>query len=162
MPVMISLLDLIPLDEKKKFWPDTFRHICGNIEQQIDPTVRPDVLNDIDDTMPTPVEAHTEGEEPKKKPELKPFDRTPMHAMVDWCKENDEPWLERAARFLCKHQGIMAERYRASYGDTRYWRFVDKTMPDRWKYLSGTESSFAALFAVLATEIKKRIEEIDA
>lgn len=160
MPVTIPLLDLVLLDDSRKFWPDEFRAMTANIEQEIDPACKPEIMEDLEDSPPVVVEIDKPKEAKPKK--TGPFDRTPVGALADWLKENDEPWLERAARFLVRHQNITIKRQH-SYGKDYYWKFSDDSMPDRWKYLSFTNSpeSFAALLACLAKEIRKRIEEIE-
>lgn len=155
--IQIYLHELAKIDGTKKYWPADFRALCAAIEHAIDPRSKPVELDEFGDKIEPPEVAEEKDAPTPPLPDWT-FDRTPVSALADWCQENDEPWLEKAARFLLKHRGVRIER-RHTYGTSYSWRFLDSSMPDRWKYISG-EESFACLLAHLAAEIKKRIEEI--
>jgi hypothetical protein len=90
--------------------------------------------------------------------EADPAERTPLHALNDWCKENAEPWLGKAARFIVKHDLKMTTD--TSYGNYRYWKFEE--LPNGW-YVSCDldRKSVAGLLAELAHLIQKKTEELE-
>ncbi len=90
-----------------------------------------------------------------------PFDRTPIGALADWCKENDEPWLERACRFFVKNPDIIVARKASSWSaETFYYEFEAGTLPGKFKIYTSGCSTFALLLCKLAEEIQERLEAI--
>lgn len=158
--IQIYLHNLMELDPPKHFIPTEPRTICRGIELDIAPECADDEERELRG-LPAISTEPVEGEkpEPKKDPIHVPFDKTPLGVLADWCKENDETWLERACRFIVKRPEIVIYLRRA-YGNTYYWAFLDESMPDRWRYID-SDKSVLGLLCTLAREIEKRTRELE-
>lgn len=158
--IKLYLHQLIRLDptNEHKYWPETFTHMVACIEENLKPKKKPDaeaakeLAEDIGEDAPAP------RPEPAEQPKPGTFDRTPVLALIDWCKDNDEPWMEKAFRFLDKHRTIRI-KHELRYGDDRY-EFESRTMPERWRSISNYDKGLAILFAKLAEEIEERFNDL--
>lgn len=143
--------------------PHDFAAMCRTIECQVCPAVdkkkdmgdAEETLEDLGEEMPA---KPADGRDPKKTDN--PFDRTILIALGEFVHEGGEepdPWLERACKLLIRHPEIRIERYHW-YSSEYHWRFVPKTMPERWSGFNPSGAfTVAALLAYLAVEIRERL-----
>lgn len=144
----------------KALWlmiPENVRNICAAMSEDIDPTLKPRsreeaalTLEDLGETAPPPPEPREKGE----------FDRTPLGALADWCQSHDEPWLEKACRFILRHPDIRVARY-SYYSGCWRWKFVNSSLPERWKGdITESAYTFLGLLCELANEIRDRLKDL--
>lgn len=93
--------------------------------------------------------------------EAEPSERSHLAVFADWLKENGEPWMERAARFIVKRPEIEFGLGANYDWNKDVWEFKNESMPKGWTYIETAGcKSFAGLLASLAREMKKRAEEL--
>jgi hypothetical protein len=158
--VPIPLASLVKMDGKNshKLWPREFAAFVLAIHN--DATGRlSDLGDDIKETLEAIGEMATttaKEQSPDQHPLPGRFDRTPLVAMGEWAKENDEPWLERACKFLIRHPDVRIVRDARSYGT--YFKF--DSMPKAWTGIT-SKNSVAELIFGLADEIEERLTGLE-
>jgi hypothetical protein len=128
--VSIPLASLVKMDGKNshKLWPREFAAFVLAIHN--DATGR---LSDLGDDI-----------------------KETLEAIGEWAKENDEPWLERACKFLIRHPDVRIVRDARSYGT--YFKF--DSMPKAWTGIT-SKNSVAELIFGLADEIEERLTGLE-
>jgi hypothetical protein len=158
---LIALVDNVHGENKalRPFLPTRFLELTTTIQDRIDPAgkskARAEALEALADIegLDTSQAAAGDGIE------LLPYiPRDHVSALADWCKENGEPWLERACKFILRHENVEIERY-SYYSGCYRWRFKKKTMPERWQD-EYAGSNLMAVLSHLAVEIKERLDAL--